>query len=89
MNHIAGDVSLVGLQMWMQTTLVGFTLTRFASMDTQKHEYEAVGAAMVLAGGCRNIKQYPEAMEQDGMLLVRIDSPIYFANVAPIQKSLK
>lgn len=37
----------------------------------------------------RNVKQYPEAMEQDGMLLVRIDSPIYFANVAPIREALK
>ncbi|KAL3138605.1 hypothetical protein ABBQ32_006371 [Trebouxia sp. C0010 RCD-2024] len=35
----------------------------------------------------RNVKQYPEAREQEGMLLVRIDSPIYFANVAPIREA--
>ena len=38
---------------------------------------------------CRNILQYPEAQEQEGMLLIRIDSPIYFANVAPIRDTIK
>ncbi|DBA70951.1 TPA: hypothetical protein ACH3X2_011394 [Trebouxia sp. C0005] len=36
----------------------------------------------------RNVNQYPEAEGVDGMLLVRIDSPIYFANVAPIRNAL-
>ncbi len=35
------------------------------------------------------MKQYPEAMQVDGMLMMRIDSPIYFANVAPIREALK
>jgi len=34
------------------------------------------------------VNQYPEAEGVDGMLLVRIDSPIYFANVAPIRNAL-
>lgn len=37
---------------------------------------------------CRNVKQYPEATQVDGMLLMRIDSPIYFANVATIRDAL-
>lgn len=36
----------------------------------------------------RNVKQYPEATQVDGMLLMRIDSPIYFANVATIRDAL-
>lgn len=49
----------------------------------------STSAAILVAGGCRNVKQYPEAKEQEGMLLVRIDSPIYFANVASIREALK
>ena len=52
-------------------------------------EVASISAAILLDGVCRNVKQYPEAMEQDGMLLVRIDSPIYFANVASIRETLK
>eukprot|EP00951_Prasinocladus_malaysianus_P000058 scaffold455_cov45-Prasinocladus_malaysianus.AAC.1 len=33
----------------------------------------------------RNRKQYPEATTVDGVLLIRIDAPIYFANVAYIK----
>lgn len=34
----------------------------------------------------RNIKQYEEAEQQPGMLLVRIDAPIFFANTEPIKE---
>ena len=33
----------------------------------------------------RNVKQYPEATEVDGMLLLRIDAALYFANVNPVR----
>ena len=31
------------------------------------------------------MKQYPEATEVDGMLLLRIDAALYFANVNPVR----
>lgn len=36
----------------------------------------------------RNVRQYPEAETVDGMLLLRIDAPLYFANVNPVRESL-
>ena len=33
----------------------------------------------------RNLKQYPEATEVDGLLLLRIDAALYFANVNPVR----
>ncbi len=36
----------------------------------------------------RNVKQYPEASEVDGLLLLRIDAPLYFANVNPVRDAL-
>ena len=33
----------------------------------------------------RNVKQYPDAHTINGLLLIRVDSPIYFANVAYIK----
>lgn len=29
----------------------------------------------------RNVKQYPEAQQYPGILAVRIDAPLYYANV--------
>ena len=58
--------------------------------SNQTSSFECIaGIKTLVAGGCRNVKQYPEAKEQEGMLLVRIDSPIYFANVASIREALK
>ena len=37
---------------------------------------------------CRNVKQYPEARQVDGLLLLRIDAPLYFANVNPVKDAL-
>ncbi len=37
---------------------------------------------------CRNVKQYPEAKQIDGLLVMRIDSPIYFANVIPVREAI-
>ena len=37
---------------------------------------------------CRNVKQYPEAQQVDGLLLLRIDAPLYFANVNPVKDAL-
>lgn len=42
----------------------------------------------VFTSGCRNIRQYPEAQNVEGMLLLRIDAPLYFANVNPVRDSL-
>lgn len=36
----------------------------------------------------RNIKQYPEAERYDGLVLVRIDAPIYFANTENVRDKL-
>jgi sulfate transporter 4 len=36
----------------------------------------------------RNIKQYPEAERYDGIVIVRIDAPIYFANIDNIRSKL-
>ena len=33
----------------------------------------------------RNVKQYPEAYTYNGIVIVRIDSPIYFANISYIK----
>lgn len=37
---------------------------------------------------CRNVKQYPEAKQLEGILIVRVDAPIYFANVTPLRDAL-
>lgn len=36
----------------------------------------------------RNVKQYPEAKQLEGILIVRVDAPIYFANVTPLRDAL-
>lgn len=36
----------------------------------------------------RNVKQYPEAETFDGIVLIRIDAPIYFANTQNIRDKL-
>jgi len=33
----------------------------------------------------RNIQQYPEAYAYNGIVIVRIDAPIYFANISYIK----
>ena len=33
----------------------------------------------------RNVKQYPEAQQYPGILAVRIDAPLYYANV-PVRR---
>ena len=38
---------------------------------------------------CRNIRQYPEAAEEAGLLLVRLDAPLYFANVQYVRDRLR
>jgi MFS superfamily sulfate permease-like transporter len=38
---------------------------------------------------CRNIRQYPEAGEEAGLLLVRLDAPLYFANVQYVRDRLR
>lgn len=34
------------------------------------------------------MKQYPEARELEGLLLLRVDAPLYFANVNPVKDAL-
>jgi len=36
----------------------------------------------------RNVKQYPEAERYDGIVMVRIDAPIYFANTQNVRDKL-
>ena len=36
----------------------------------------------------RNVKQYPEAEQLDGLLLLRIDAPLYFANINPMRDAI-
>lgn len=33
----------------------------------------------------RNVQQYPEAYTYNGIVIVRIDAPIYFANISYIK----
>jgi len=33
----------------------------------------------------RNVKQYPEAYSYNGIVIVRVDAPIYFANTSFIK----
>lgn len=33
----------------------------------------------------RNVKQYPEAYTYNGIVIVRVDAPIYFANTSYIK----
>jgi MFS superfamily sulfate permease-like transporter len=40
-------------------------------------------------GFTRNLKQYPEAEPVAGMAVVRIDAPMYFANVQYIKERLR
>ncbi|KAF3549577.1 hypothetical protein DY000_02000536 [Brassica cretica] len=37
----------------------------------------------------RNVKQYPEAYTYNGIVIVRIDAPIYFANISYIKDRLR
>lgn len=37
----------------------------------------------------RNVKQYPRALEQPHVVVVRIDAPIYFANVETVRERLE
>lgn len=37
----------------------------------------------------RNIQQYPEAYTYNGIVIVRIDAPIYFANISYIKDRWK
>lgn len=37
----------------------------------------------------RNIQQYPEAYTYHGIVIVRIDAPIYFANISHIKERWK
>jgi sulfate transporter 4 len=37
----------------------------------------------------RNIKQYPETERYDGIVMVRIDAPIYFANVQNVRDKIR
>ncbi|XP_010499116.1 PREDICTED: probable sulfate transporter 4.2 isoform X2 [Camelina sativa] len=37
----------------------------------------------------RNVKQYPEAYAYNGIVIVRIDAPIYFANISYIKDRLR
>ena len=36
----------------------------------------------------RNVKQYPEAERYDGIVMVRIDAPIYFANTQNVREKI-
>lgn len=37
----------------------------------------------------RNVRQYPEAEQEAGLLLVRLDAPLYFANVHYVRDRLR
>lgn len=37
----------------------------------------------------RNIKQYPEAEEYDGIVIMRIDAPLYFANAQNVREKIR
>ena len=43
--------------------------------------FEPPVITVTVPGHCRSVKQYPHAEMPRGMLLLRIDAPIYYANV--------
>ena len=43
---------------------------------------------MMMAGG-RNTAQYPSARTEDGLVVLRVDAPIYFANVQHIKDHIR
>jgi len=40
-------------------------------------------------GHYRNIKQYPEAERYDGIVIARIDAPLYFANAQNVRETIR
>ena len=38
---------------------------------------------------CRNQKMYPEAQELEGILMLRIDAPLFFANVQSVKGAIR
>ncbi len=38
---------------------------------------------------CRNIKMHPEATELEGILMLRIDAPLFFANVESVKYAIR
>ena len=38
---------------------------------------------------CRNLKMYPESTELEGILMLRIDAPLFFANVESVKYAIR
>jgi sulfate transporter 4 len=72
----AGLASAVGLSLLIVLWKVGFPHT-------------AVLGRLPGTNVFRNVKQYPEAQQYPGILAVRIDAPLYYANVPTVRESLE
>ena len=68
----------------MSTSFYYETTQKFQSSYIN-YELTSVGYAAVY----RSIKQYPQAVQQKGMVIMRVDAPIYFANVQHIRHKLE
>ncbi|KAL0843045.1 hypothetical protein Bca101_016290 [Brassica carinata] len=76
---------LVGVSIWR--LLVGFSLAFVIHESANPHI--AVLGRLPGTTVYRNVKQYPEAYTYNGIVIVRIDSPIYFANISYIKDRLR
>ncbi|SES31836.1 SulP family inorganic anion transporter [Salisediminibacterium halotolerans] len=68
-------------------TGVGFSLAVFLYRSGKPHMAEL--GYLESEGVYRNIKRFPQAKTDDDKLIIRIDAPIYFANMAYIEEQLR
>ena len=62
-------------------------------MSVRPHRFQFRGCncgdLTVQSCSSRNVKQYPDAEQVDGILIVRLDAPLYFANTRFIRERLR
>ncbi|KAG1365749.1 putative Sulfate transporter 4.1, chloroplastic [Cocos nucifera] len=84
--------------LWMITCIatlifgieIGVVIGMSCSVRTfHGHKYFAVLGRLPGTTVYRNILQYPEAYTYNGIVVVRIDAPIYFANISHIKDRLR
>eukprot|EP00898_Chlorokybus_atmophyticus_P005096 jgi/Chlat1/5588/Chrsp369S05366 len=68
---------------------VGIGLSLLFVLYESGHPHTAILGKLPESTIYRNIRQYPEAKTQDGILVLRIDAPIYFANVHYLKEHIR
>lgn len=77
---------VIGIEAGIMTG-VGFSLAVFLYRSGKPHMAEL--GYLEEEGVYRNVKRFPEAKTDDDKLIIRIDAPIYFANMAYIEEQLR